>query len=292
MANGDKKVAIKLEVGEEDDVIIETKNDGNKQAYYPNQFAVHWICENLKLHKNFGDRTKDDLEPPKMLTYITGIARLKYCYGLSVIGEPNNTTIAVELSIRPDDSLDLLKMDEEKPKKGILGFSQLYGCAMMGFNRADREIRSNDKWWLECRLHSAALQPLIDTISNATLENMSLSVCLNGVFTHESPYVPFSRERHIFLRPDIRDNTINFPEVASGWVEGIWLDLKPVDVVSPPKPESVCEIEHEPKKIVYPDILPTVQVAQLLANRIDALRETIRLVGGLMVVIFLLLLFK
>lgn len=291
MAYGEEKVFIQLRDGEKDGALIETR-EGKEQAYYTKQFATHWNCEKLQVRQGFAYREEGDKDPPKTITYVTGTARLSSDYDVSVIGEPENRTTTVELSFRPDDSPELLKKSESETEESKYRLCRSYGRAFMGFNRGDWEIRSNDQWWLECHLHSTALQHLINSISAGTLSQASLSVRLNNLYTDEPPYVPFSREAHLFLRPDKRDNTINAPEVAFGWLEGLGLSLGTVDISHPFEIEPEYEQGTREADVTDSVPQPTIQASQFVASRIDALRRTVKWVGGLIALALFLLLFK
>lgn len=107
MTYGEEKVFIKLRDGEKDGALIENR-EGKENTYYTKQFATHWNCEKLQVHQGFAYREEGDKNPPKTITYVTGIARLSSDHDVSVIGEPQNTTTTVKLSFRPDNSPDLL----------------------------------------------------------------------------------------------------------------------------------------------------------------------------------------
>jgi|SRR5690554_929877 len=292
MTNGDEKASIKLRDGEESGALIETREDGTEATYYPKHFATRWSCENLQVRQGFADREDGDHGPPRTITYITGIARLSSDYDLSVIGEPDNKTATVGLSFWPDDSPDLLAERENERKESRYRLSSPHGRAVLGFSRADWEIQSDDQWWLECRLHTTALQPLIDAISAGTLTQASLSVRLNNLYTDESPYVPFLREAHLFLRPDKRDNTIDMPEIAHGWLEALGLGLGAVDIVPPSEPEPDSGQDEYRAGDVDPAPQPVIQTSQLIADRIDALRIAVKWAGGFIAAALILLLFK
>jgi len=293
MAYGEEKVAIKLRDGEEKGALVEIREDGKEKTYYPKQFATHWKCEKLQVIQGFAYRDESDQDPPKTVTYVTGTARLSSDYDVSVIGEPENKAITVELSFRPDDSPDLLEESESEKKESRYRLSRPYGRTILGFNRADWEIESDDQWWLECRLHSTALQPLINAISAGTLSQASFSSRFNNLYTDEPPFVPFSRKAHLFLRPDERDNTIDMPEIAHGCLEGLALGLGSVDVAPVSQPEPDYEEDLHGADVTDSAPQSAVQASQFVAARVEALRVTVKWVGGLIAAaLFLLLLFK
>lgn len=291
MAHGDEKVSIKLRDSDENGALVETREDGKEATYYPKQFATRWSCESLQIRQGFADREDGDHGPPRTITYITGIARLSSDYDLSVIGEPDNKTVTVGLSFRPDDSSDLIEESENERNESRYRLSRPHGRAVLGFNRADWEIQPDDEWWLECRLHSTALQPLIDAISAGTLTQARLSVRLHNLYTDESPYVPFVREAHLFLRPDKRDNTIDMPEIAHGWLDALGLGLGVVDL-RPSEPEPDYEKDTYKADVADPAPQPVIQASQLIPAHIDALRITVKWVGGIIAAALFLLLFK
>lgn len=292
MASGAGKVVINLREGEKYGALVEMGADENERTYYPKRFAVDWNVEKLQVRQRFAYRDESDQNPPKMLTFVTGVARLASDYSVSVIGEPTNTTTTVELSLQPDDSPDLLKENESESKETEFRFSRSYGRAHMGFNRADWEFRTSDQWWLECRIHSTALQPLINAITAGTLRQVVLSVKLTNLFTDEPPYVPFSSHEHLFLRPNKHDNTIDMPEVAHGWLEGLGLGLSAVDIAPPSEPEPDYEQEMGQSVVADPAIHPATLASQAMVGHIETLRRTVKWVGGLIVVALFLLLLK
>lgn len=302
MAYGEKKVAINIRDGEEYGALIETRKDGEEQSYYPRQFPTDWNCEKLQVRQAFAYREESDQDPPKMITYVTGIARLDSDYDISVIGEPEKMTATIKVSFRPNDSPDLLKEGETKKEESrFRPFLSCpygrYGRAFMGFNRADLELQSNDQWWLECRLHSTALQPLISAISAGTLKQASLSVRLSNLYTDEPPYAQFPGKAHLYLRPDKRDNTIDMPEVAYGWLEELGLGLGIIEISLPSEPEPDYEepdYEQDMREADVTDSVsqPAIQASQFVAIHVDALRRTVKWVGGLIAAVLFLLLFK
>lgn len=290
MSFGNQKIAINLREAEKDNALIETLSDGKEKIYYPKKFATRWNCEKLQVNQAFAYREESDQNPPRLETFITGTARLVSDYDVSVIGEPENKTVAVEISFRPNDSPDLLAVREHENQNSNIRLSGgPYGRAHMGFNRADWEIRSKDNWWLECYLHSTTLQPLISAISSGVLDKVSLSVELRNFYTDEPPYVPFHDKAHLFLRPNKSDNTINNPEVAHGWLEGIWLKLEGVEL-SQRKQEFVQEEPEQSLTDTVPD--PAIQASQLVSERIESLRRTMKWVLILISAALLLQLFK
>lgn len=291
MIHGEKEVAVKIRQSEKYRALIETREDGKEVTYYPRRFAIHWNCTKLEVRQSFEYRTETDIDPPRMFTYVTGIAYLTSDRSISVIGEPKNETVSVALSFRPDDSPDLLKGDDSEREPGLI-LSSPYGRAHMGFSRADWEIRSTDEWWLQCSLHSTVLRHLIDAIRTGTLEQVSLSVRLNNLFTDQPPYVPFSRDEYLFLRPNTGDNTISMREMTHGWLEGIDIRMRSLDLSPPQEPNPEPDETQEQPEVLVLGPTPLVQASQLMAAQIDALRKTMKWVGGLIVVVLLLLLFK
>ncbi len=297
MAYGQEKVVIKLRDDEKLNALIETCEDGKERTYYPRRSAIHWNCEKLQVRQGFAYRDENDLDPPKMLTYVTGVARLTSGYSVSVIGDPQNITTVVEVSFHPDDKLNLLKAREDEKEEEGLMFSHPYGCASMGFWRHDLGIQPSETWWLECRLHNTALQHLIDAISSESLKQASFSVRLNNLFTDEHPYVPFSHGAHLFLRPNKQDNTIEMPAPAHGWLEGIELRLLAFDLAPPPPIVPELAYEDDKQQAEVSDSSPSpqqseIQTLPLIVARIEALRGTIKWVGGLIAVAMFLLLLK
>lgn len=290
MSPDEVKTAVPLREDPESGTLIAGAVGAEEHKYYPRTFHVDLTIESLRVHKGFAFRSEGAEGPPELQTFVLGAARLESDYDLSVIGEPGNKTRHVQFSLRPDDRLEILTRDSSDI--GLLSFSQAYGRASLGFNRADWESRSNDQWWLECNLHSAALQPLIDAIANRSIAHAGISVKLKGLFSDEPPFVPFSEEAHLFLRPNARDNTIQFPEPAIGWLVGLGLQLTSVDL-NPGMTTLASEVHPEPVQ-VEPDapVERDNSGLSLLAARIESLRITVKWIGVFVTLGVLLLLLK
>ena len=261
---------------------------GAERNYYPRTYHVNWTIESLQVHKGFAFRDEGAEGPPKLQTFVIGAARLQSDYDLSVIGEPGNKTSQVELSFHPDDRLEMLTRDSSDIS--LLSYSQAYGRASLGFNRADWESSSGDQWWLQCNLHSAALQSLIDAVESRSIVHATISVKLKGLFSDEPPFVPFSEEAHLFLRPNVRDNTIQFPEPAMGWLVGLGMQLTSVDLNS--RLTTPASEAHTETPYVEPDSPAESENSglSLIAAQIESLRATLKWIGVFITLGVLLLL--
>jgi hypothetical protein len=257
------KVIVKLRVGARDGELIETRPDGEERCYYPRTFGVSFVVSELRVGQAFTYRTTENNGPSLMQHFADGIAWLSEDYELSVIGEPQNKTRKVELQLRVDD------------RSKLPG----HGRASLGFNRANWEAMTSDQWFLSLYLNSASLQPLIDAALAGTVRQMRLQVMLKGLYSDEPPYMPLDYSK-LYLRPNARDNTIDMPERADGFLEGMRLDYATVDTRPPAQP---MEVEQGEELIVSkPVVDPMLPAIQQLSAGIDALSGTVQWVGGLM----------
>jgi len=271
------KIVIKLREGAKDGELIETRSDGKEHSYYPRKFGVSFVVTELRISQAFNYRTEEDEGPALMQFFADGVAWLCDDYGLSVIGEPQNKTRKVELQFRADDRPNLLTKQEGDAG---MGFGGAYGRASLGFNRADWETKTSDQWYLSVYLNSASLQPLIDAVLAGTVKQANLRVRLKGLYSDDPPYMPID-DSNLYLRPNARDNTIDMPECADGFLDGLRLDYTTVDVRPPAEPKQAAPVEDPiaPEPVVDP-MLPAMW--QLTAG-IEALRGTVKWVGGLIV---------
>ena len=112
---------------------------------------------------------------------------------------------------------------------------------------------------------------------------------LRRLYSDDPPYMPID-DSNLYLRPNAQDNTIDMPECADGFLEGLRLDYATVDVRPPVEPEAVepAEQPNAPDPVVDP-MLP---VMQQLSVRIEGLRGTVKWVGGLIVVCLVIIALK
>lgn len=297
MGHEEKETFVNLRKGERHDELIETGEDGKERFYYPKRYTVRLECEKLQVCSVVSFEEGDENIRPAAKPRIRGIARIESSANVSLIGEPENRAVRFELSILADESPGLLNPSEnEVNDKEMFFLSKPFGRACMGFNRADWEIDSDDQWWLEVRLNGQLLQPVIEAINSGHLERLSLGVQLKNLFTDEHPYAPSFRYEQLFLRPRAKDNSLKMPELAYGWLTELGLGLRSVDLT--PKTESEPEEELHPveeamqETLAEPEVLAEVQASLILAAHLEALRGTIRWVGGAIVVALVFLVIK
>ena len=280
------KVVINLREGAKDGELFETRPDGKEHSYYPRTFGVNFVVTQLRVSQAFNYRNETDQGPSLMQRFVDGSAWLSDDYGLSVIGEPQNKTKKVDLQFRTDDRPNLLTKQQGDIDMGLGG---AHGRASLGFNRADWEIKNSDQWYLSLYLNSASLEPLIDAVLSGAVKQANLRVRLRRLYSDDPPYMPID-DSNLYLRPNAQDNTIDMPECADGFLEGLRLDYATVDVRPPVEPEAVepAEQPNAPDPVVDP-MLP---VMQQLSVRIEGLRGTVKWVGGLIVVCLVIIALK
>lgn len=283
-----EKVAIKLREGTKDGELVETRPDGKEHSYYPRSYGVSFVVTELRVSQAFNYRAEGDTGPSLMQYFVDGIAWLSDDYGLSVIGEPQNKTKKVELQFRADDRSNLLTKQQGDTE---MGFGGAHGRAFLGFNRADWEIKSPDQWYLCVSMNSASLQPLIDAVLAGTVKQANLRVRLKKLYSDDPPYMPID-DSNLYLRPNAQDNTIDMPECADGFLEGLRLDYSTIDVRPPVKPEPEPEAPAEELSAHEPVVDPILPAMQQLDARIEALRGTVKWVGGLIVACLVIIALK
>lgn len=280
------KVVINLREGAKDGELIETRPDGTEHSYYPRLFGVNFVVSELRVSQAFPYRGDKDEGPSLLEFFVDGTAWLEDDYGLSVIGEPNNKTKNVELQFRIDDRPNLLEKQEGEME---MSFGSAHGRASLGFNRADWEIKSSDQWYLVVYLNSVSIQPLIDAVLAGTVKQANLRVNLTQLYSDIPPYMPIE-DSNLYLRPNLRDNTIDLPACANGFLEGLRLDYAMIDTRPPVEPEhSEPEEKHTS---IEPVADPMVHAVQQLAAHIETLRGTVKWVGWLIIALLAIMVLK
>jgi len=202
--------------------------DGNMQTYYPAK-SLWLTLQDLQVVQQLepaGGETQSTLS-----SYIHGTARFDDCR-LSIIGESGNSTRTVRVSfaareIRIADPQGLREWQDE------LGttFSDVpLGTARLGYNRADYEMQEPDQWWAWCHVPQSSMQALSEGVEEGRLTAVKVALCLRDVYMSDQADADFPGESCLFLRPGKSSSTMESPEIATGYVVHLTLDLARVSL--------------------------------------------------------------
>jgi len=286
MAYNDKKTIVNLRVGDERS-LIETTTTGEEHTYYRHGSSIYLLCERLQIRQSLRGNEKN--EGTEIRTYISGVARLVDDYNLSIIGEPANKTKILSITFELGEGPYVNRDDPEFEALAIQRTG--HGTAMLAFNRADWELNSSDEWWLSCTITSTAFNMLKDSIEKQTLRQANVGLQLKDLFSDQHPY-GFGPSR-LYLRPNTKDNSLEIPHHAFGSVSDINIscsssilvqDVPQQEIDDEPEPDSSFEKE-------MPAHTPNAD-SLLMAAQVDALRKTLKWVGGIIAFALLILAFK
>lgn len=287
MAFGDEKVVVDVRDVEHSDEIEYADKAGAKHTYYPCQ--ANWLkVEDLQVLialTNPPEGTKE----PGLVTRIRGIARLED-RSLSVVGDPATKTCTLTVSFEagewpPKDTEELILY------RATHLFSPM-GVAMLGFNRADWEIGNKSEWWVSCYVPAAFVQALEASVKSGQLTSVRVGLALRGLYTTVHSYARISAGGDLFIRPNRSDNTIEIPDMASGYVHSLYLTTAKVDLRKPEpiEPEDTS-FDDAPTPPAIP-VNPVANAVDLLSARVEKLRTTLKWVGGFIAVAVFLLVMK
>jgi hypothetical protein len=283
MSYGDPKVVI--EVSERADKALEyTSPDGVKHTYYPGR-RISLDLQELQVWRHL-KQPKDDVAPTFALQ-LQGVARLED-YGIAVIGEPTNNTRSLKVVFEPGD-LGAARAEAESDPENIM-LTPPVGRAFLGFSRADWEIGNSDEWWLSCYVTTETLEGLSKTVISGSAKSVKLGVRLSNIYSDDHPMAPASSKAHLFLRPDKKDNSINYPENASGYVLHLSVaetavDMRPIEIAEHDEAQEHMELRAAP-----PD--PVAAALDRLAVAVASLRSSVKWVGGIAAAALVILAFK
>ena len=277
MAFGDEKVVVNVKDIDHGEILY-TDNAGVEHTYYPCRSI--WIeVQTLEVLTILGDPKEEGQEPP-LVTRVRGTVALED-RSISVVGDPKSKVHRLTISFQAGDW-------RPKPVKptvdGWIPHSEL-GGAMLGFNRADWEIGNDDNWWISCYLPTAFIDALVADIRNGQIHGMKLSLSLWGLYTTEDSWAPVSSRGDLFIRPDRKENTIAFPNMATGHVSSIHFTSTPRDLR---KPEPLKSVEPEYEDTPPAPALDPVAVAIAAHGaRVEQMRSTLKWIGGFIVLALL-----
>lgn len=278
MGYGDETVIVDIRDGERAQIIYKD-GEGKEHTYYPARH-VFFIVENLQTLVVLAETPEGQMEPV-VERRIRGTARLED-RSLSVVGDPKSKTRTLSISFEASDWRPKRKpiTDDE------LGtaWNQFVGGATLGFNRHDWEIGNDDEWWSALYVPKNYVDQLEAAIVSGQLTSVRVGLALSGLYSDEGDWAPVSARSNLFIRPDRRDNSIDNPEMANGFVSLLMFTTTKADLRKPPEPaplESASDDEPSTKPV---SIDPVASAIAALAARVEATRSTIKWVGGLIVV--------
>ena len=232
MAFGDEKVVIEMRTGEHGELIRKLP-DGREQTAHPHSNSVFMKAGELALSWAVPYESGSPLR-----LGVRGTAYFEENFGISVFGELKNKVKTLSLAIRAAEHPDAQsELDAEELLTAI------HGVAMLGFSRADWELRSPDQWWLEVTVRQDVMDALAETLKSGLLREVRLTLRFKNLYSDVHPYAPVAERANLFLPPDKRDNSIGMPEIANGAVTGFSLSGPRVQL----KEEPVAEVEAQPE---------------------------------------------
>lgn len=198
--------------------------DGEKRTYLPAKSM--WLrLEQLHVAQELAEPVDADKQPT-LSTSLHGVAHLDG-QELSIIGDAEHAMRTVEVSFKARDvsKADRLGLRELEDELGISFSDVPLGTARLGVNRADAETEEPDQWWLACHIPEACIQALSKAMSDSQLGSVELGLALRHLYTAESVTADAQRGPKLFLRPNKSDGTIEWPEIAMGYVTHLRIDL-------------------------------------------------------------------
>ncbi|MEX3844977.1 hypothetical protein [Paraburkholderia sp. BR10882] len=195
-----------------------------KRTYYPT--TSMWLkLEQLQVAQQLVEPLDQDRQPV-LSTSLHGAAHLDG-QELAIIGFPQLATRVLQVSFEARDvsTADRLGLRALEDELGNSMSDVALGTARLGFNAADDETGEPDQWWLACHIPPACLQVLAKAISDGQLGAVELGLAMRHLYTSEDPAAEPSRQPRLFLRPNEGDDTIEWPNIATGYVTHLRIDF-------------------------------------------------------------------
>lgn len=281
MAYGDEKVIIDVREGERGQIIYKD-GEGKEHKYYPARYA-YFTVEDLQTLVVLNEPPDGQTEPV-IVRRIRGTARLED-RSLSVVGDPKSKTRTLAMSI---EASDWRPKREPVPHDELsTTFGSFLGGATLSCNRHDWAIGNDDEWWSACYLPKPFVEQLEAAIASGHLTSVRIGLALRGLFSDEGDWAPPSARSNLFIRPNLKDNDIGYPDLANGFVSSMMFTTTRVDLRQPPEPESMEPTDDfEPARLPSP-LDPVSLAITALSSRVEATRSTIKWAAGFIVVALL-----
>lgn len=281
MGYGDEKVIVDVRDSERAQIIYKD-GEGKEHTYYPARYT-YFVVEDLQTLVVLAEPPEGQTESV-IVRRIRGTARLED-HGLSVVGDPKSKTRTVSMSF--EASAWRPKRDPIPDDEFGTAWNRFVGGAMLGFNRHDWEIGNDDEWWSACYLPKPFVEQIEAAILSGQLTSVRVGLALRGLYSDEGDWAPVSARSNLFIRPDRRDNSINSPDMANGFVSSIVFTTTKADLRKPPELEPVEPTNDDEPATLQVTVDPVATAITALAARVEATRSTIKWVGGFIVVALL-----
>jgi len=278
----EKMVVDVLRPGERKELLLKNEK-GDERTFYPHSNNVWFDVDEAKVAW-----APERGEGLLMQAYVRGFVSLDRDRDLSVLGDPANTVKRFMVTIRGsgNDALhNFVDSNGEKP-------TEVVGVCMLGFNRADWEFGTESAFWLDVTLKQDSLDAMVRLLEAGQLTAAQFCARFHGLYSDSHPLEPITARAHLFLPPD-KHNSIESPDLAHGvlsafYLEGVGAQLKRASRLGE-------DAEEEPLAVQQGSAMaPSAQLTppQDLGAKIEALRGTVKWVGGLLFVAMLMLVFK
>ncbi|SOE99533.1 hypothetical protein SAMN05446635_7555 [Burkholderia sp. OK233] len=264
----EKNVATEL-IERTDHTLEHVGFEGEKRTYFPAKSM--WLrLGQLHAAQELAEPLDADKQPT-LSTSLHGVAHLDG-QELSIIGDTGQAMQTVEVSFEARDvsRADRLGLRELEDELGISFSDVPLGTARLGVNRADAETGEPDRWWLACHIPEACIQALSKAMSDGQLGAVELGLALRHLYTAESAMADPQRGSNLFLRPNKSDGTIEWPEMAIGYVTHLRIDLATTQLrAAAPSGGRDDELTTN----------PVADAVNSLALRLASLMTTVRWIG-------------
>jgi len=281
MRDQDKNI-VNVVSEDERDLVLQT-TEGKRETYRLNPIrSMRLIVWELQVSYGSESHSFDTPERlPNPQFRVQGEAWLESGH-ISVIGDSSNKTRALNITLRAYDEADVASREQRLGK--------LPPLVHIGFIRRDWEIGNDDSWFAEIYVSEQMLESIVSAISTRALNQMSLSLDLENIYT-DNDWAPPSLSADWFLRPSRSDNSLESPEMARGYVSSIDLGLSKIDLRSKPAPTSE-EDESDMVSGVAPE--PDMNYSALIAlnKNVEKLQGTVKTIGWAIALVLLLLVLK
>ncbi|MBN3786740.1 hypothetical protein [Burkholderia sp. Ac-20353] len=219
----ERKVATNL-VERTDRAVEHVGADNEKRTYYP-AMSMWLKLEQLQVVQQLVEPLGADRQPT-LSTSLHGVANFDG-HDLSIIGDDQHTTRTLQVSFEARDvsNADRLGLRALEDELGTSLSDVALGSARLGFNRADSESDEPDKWWLACHVPDACLQVLAKAIADGQLGGVELGLAMRHLYLAESAAANPARQPSLFLRPDDSGDTVEWPNIATGYVTHLRIDF-------------------------------------------------------------------
>ena len=282
-----ENVAVNVKSDDNSKIVIETSEGLLRTYHVAPKRMMYLYGETLQVSMRADPiypSTDDKLgQPLELIRQIEGTVILKEQL-VSVIGDSRSSSNKLKIVFQSVTS------------EQNCGAEPMYTRARVMCIRLNQRFGDGPEWFVVCMVSPDTLDAIATAVASETLCAFTVGIMFKNIYIDDDDEKYYMDRRPVkewYLRPDLTDHTIEFPEDAYGAVTYLDLALGTIALSQQPdiRTESGGFISPTSSLVaLQPD--QHITAFNMIATNIEKLRTVVTWVGGIIALILLVLVFK